>query len=259
MTRDVPGVRPISAARRSEASINPAGFPTTHWSRVARAVNPGGAEARSALADLCAAYWYPIYTMIRRRGHDEADALDLTQEYFARLLDKPVLAAADRDRGRFRDFLRADCGFFLNGRRDRDRARKRGGDRPPVSIDLRDAEGRYLVEPADEPADRLFERSWALTLLGRALDRVASAYATTGRGPLFERLKGVLTGGSRPASSAEIARELGMREAAVQQAASRLRRRYREALHAEIAATLDDPTDLAIEAEIRDLFDALGR
>ncbi len=197
--------------------------------------------------------------MIRRRGHHEADALDLTQEYFARLLEKPVLAAADRDRGRFRDFLRADCGFFLNGRRDRDRAQKRGGARPLLSIDARDAEGRYLVEPADEPADRLFERSWALTLLGRAVDRLASEYATTGRGPLFERLQGVLTGGSRTVSYGEVARDLGLREAAVQQAASRLRRRYREALRAEIAATLDDPTDAAVDSEIRDLFDALGQ
>ena len=213
---------------RRNASIIPAGFPTTHWSRVARAVDPGGADARAALAELCAAYWYPIYTLVRRLGYGEADALDLTQEYFARLLEKPVLAAADPDRGRFRAFLRADCVFFLNGRRDRDRAQKRGGARPLLSIDARDAEGRYLVEPADEPADRLFERSWALTLLGRAVDRLASEYATTGRGPLFERLQGVLTGGSRTVSYARGRRrprpERGRRPAGRQPAAEALPR-----------------------------------
>jgi RNA polymerase sigma-70 factor (ECF subfamily) len=240
-------------------STPPPGFPTTCWSRVARAGDLGGDDARDALAELCAAYWYPVYALVRRLRYGEADALDLTQEYFARLLEKPVLAAADPGRGRFRAFLHTDCTFFLNGRRDRDRARKRGGPRPLLSIDACDAEGRYLVEPADEPADRLFERSWALTLLGRAVDRLASEYATTGRGPLFERLQGVLTGGSRTVSYGEVARDLGLSEAAVQQAASRLRRRYREALRAEIAATLEDPTDAAVESEIRDLFDALGQ
>ena len=222
--------------------------------------NPGGPDARAALAELCAAYWFPIYALIRRLGHGESDALDLTQEYFARLLEKPVLAAADQARGRFRSFLRADCGLFLNGRRDHDRAHKRGGGRPPLSIDTRDAEGRYLVEPADDVTpERLFDRTWALTLLGRALDRLAADYAATGRGPLFERLQAALTAGSRSVSYSEIAGELGMSEAAVQQAAHRLRKRYRDALRAEIGATLEDPSAATVESEIRDLFDALGQ
>jgi len=241
-------------------STSKPGFPTTRWSRVARAGDPGAADAREALAELCATYWYPIYALVRRLGHGEADALDLTQQYFARLLEKPVLAAADQTRGRFRAFLRADCGFFLNGCRDRDQAQKRGGGRRSLSIDTRDAEGRYLVEPADDlTPDRLFDRAWMLTLLGRALDRLATDYAATGRGPLFEKLQGVLTGESRSVSYAEIAGQLGLTEAAVQQAASRLRKRYRETLRDEIAATLDDPTDAAVESEIHDLFDALGR
>jgi len=241
-------------------STSKPGFPTTRWSRVARAGDPGGADARKALAELCAAYWYPIYALVRRLGHGEADALDLTQQYFARLLEKPVLAAADQTRGRFRAFLRADCGFFLNGCRDRDQAQKRGGGRRSLSIDARDAEGRYLVEPADDlTPDRLFDRAWMLTLLGRALDRLATDYAATGRGPLFEKLQGVLTGESRSMSYAEIAGQLGLTEAAVQQAASQLRKRTREAHREEIAATLDDPSDAAVESEIRDLLDALGR
>ena len=240
-------------------SSPPAGFPTTCWSRVARAGDLGGADARAALAELCAAYWYPIYALVRRLGHGEADALDLTQDYFARLLEEPVLAAADRTRGRFRAFLRADCRFFLAGLRDRERAEKRGGGRPPLSIDARDAEGRYLVEPADGlTPERLFDRAWALTLLGRALDRLADDYAATGRAAVFEALRPALVDHRGAASHADVAARLGLSVAATQQAASRLRKRYREALRDEIAATLDDPSDDAVAAEIRDLFDALG-
>ena len=240
-------------------SHKPSGFPTTRWSRIARAGAPDEAKARAALAELCEAYWYPIYALVRRRGHAESDALDLTQEYFARLLENPVFAAADPARGRFRGFLRTDCGYFLAGVRDRDRAQKRGGDQKAVSIDTRDAEGRYLSEPADDlTPDRLFDRAWGLTLLGRALDRLAAQYLATGRAQLFERLQGVLAGDSRTLPYAEIARDLGLTEAAVQQAASRLRKRYRQTLRDEIAGTLDDPTEEAIESEIRDLFDALA-
>ena len=232
-------------------------FPTTRWSRVARAGDRAGDDARAALAELCAAYWYPIYAMIRRMGH--ADALDLTQGYFARLLEKPVIAAADPARGRFRAFLRADCGHYLGDCRDRQQAEKRGGGRSSLSIDARDAEGRYILEPADDLApDRLFDRAWALTLLGRAVDRLAADYAAAGRGAVFERLQGALTGGGK-VPYARVATDLGLTEAAVQQAANRLRRRYREALRDEIAATLDDPSDGAVQAEMRDLFDALGR
>jgi RNA polymerase sigma-70 factor (ECF subfamily) len=105
----------------------PIGFPTTRWSRVARASEHGGSDSRAALAELCTAYWYPVYALIRRRGHDPDKAADLAQEYFARLLEKGILAAADPAKGRFRSFLRADCAFFLADARDRENARKRGG------------------------------------------------------------------------------------------------------------------------------------
>jgi RNA polymerase sigma-70 factor (ECF subfamily) len=241
-------------------SDHPADFPTTRWSRITRAADPAGPEARAALAELCAAYWYPIYALIRRRGHNPDAALDLTQDYFARLLEKGTLAAANPDKGRFRAFLRTDCSFFLSDRGDRDRALRRGGGRAVLSIDARDAEGRYLVEPADDlTAERLFDRAWALTLLARALDRLAAAEAAAGRGPLFERLQGTLGGGASTIAHGEVARALGLSPEAVHQAASRLRKHYRAALHDEIAATLDDPKDAAVEAEIRDLFEALGR
>src|SRR5690349_1572037 len=110
-------------------------FPTTHWSRIVAAADPEAPEARSALGELCAAYWYPIYAFIRRHGHGPVDALDLTQDYFARLLESGLLAAADRRRGRFRSFLRTDCAYFLADERDRRLALKRGGGRLPLSID----------------------------------------------------------------------------------------------------------------------------
>jgi RNA polymerase sigma-70 factor (ECF subfamily) len=240
-------------------SLPSAGFPTTDWSRVARAGDPADMEARVALSQLCESYWYPIYALIRRLGHPESDALDLAQEYFARLLEKPVLSGADRTKGRFRAFLRADCRFFLNGCHDRARAQKRGGGCLPRSIDARDAEGRYLVELVDSlTPNRLFDRAWALTLLGRALDRLADEYSATGRADVFEALRPTLVDQHGAAPHSEMAARLGLSVAAVQKAASRLRKRYREVLRDEIAATLDDPSEDAVAAEIRDLFDALG-
>jgi RNA polymerase sigma-70 factor (ECF subfamily) len=171
-------------------------FPTTHWSRVAQAGDLASPDARASLVELCAAYWYPIYALIRRKGHDPDAALDLTQDYFARLLEKGTLAAADHRRGRFRAFLRTDCGFFLAHERARAQAATRGGRPAVLSIDARDAEGRYLREPADgrylrEPADgatpeHLFDRAWALNLLDAVLDRLAREYAGSGRSAQFE-------------------------------------------------------------------------
>src|SRR5262249_36525882 len=126
----------------------PARFPTTHWSRVARAGGPPTPEARAALAELCGGYWDPTFDLLRRQGHGADAALDLTQDYSARLLEKGTVAAADPVKGRFRSFLLADCTFFLTDRRDRDRALRRGGGRPVLSIDARDAEGRFLREPS---------------------------------------------------------------------------------------------------------------
>jgi RNA polymerase sigma-70 factor (ECF subfamily) len=131
-------------------------FPTRRWSRIAAA-----GDAPDALAELCDAYWYPIYAFIRRAGHDADAALDLTQGYFARLLERRPFEAADPSRGRFRAFLLADCRHFLAHRREHDHARRRGGGRRPLPIDAHDAEGRYHPEPShDRTAARLFERDW---------------------------------------------------------------------------------------------------
>lgn len=235
-------------------------FPTTHWGRVVAAGAGATAEDRDSLAELCRAYWYPLYAFVRRQGYQPADAQDLTQAYFTRLIQGGVLAAVDQHKGRFRAFLRTDCGYFLTRRREQDQARKRGGGIALLSLDARDAEGRYLREPSDDlTPGRLFDRSWALTLLDGVLDRLGREYVDAGRGPLFERLQGVLGGGRHAVHYATIAAQLGTTEAAIQQAVQRLRKRYRALLCEQIAATLDEPTEADIDDEIRGLLAALGR
>ena len=210
-----------------------------------------------ALAALCAAYWYPIYAFIRRKGSGPEEALDLTQDYFARLLERRTIAAADPVRGRFRSFLLADCTRFLADQYERGRAAKRGGGVAPLSIDARDAEGRYLREPVhDRTPERLFERAWALALLDDVLARLRHEYEGSGRRTTFEVLKVVLIDGPRTIPHAELARRLGTTEGAVQVAVHRLRRRYRDLVRESIAATVNDKAE--VEDEIRDLFAALA-
>jgi len=232
-------------------------FGTTHWSLVLAARNRNDPRARVALSTLCQSYWYPIYVYIRRRGHDPQAAEDLTQEFFAELLRLGALAGVDRSKGKFRAFLQACCRHFLAHQRDHRRALKRGGGRQEFSIDIRDAEGRYLREPVDDlTPEALFDRRWALTLLENIFDDLRAEYRRADKSVLFDALKSQLTGGPDASPHAEIAARLGMTENAVQVAAHRLRRRYREALHARIATTVADPAD--VEDEIRDLFAAVS-
>jgi RNA polymerase sigma-70 factor (ECF subfamily) len=231
-------------------------FATTRWSLVVAAQHRSQPEAGQALAELCRLYWYPLYGYIRSRGHGHDEAQDLTQEFFARLLEKDGLAAVDQNKGRFRSFLLAACQHFLANQHDHDRAQKRGGGRQSVSIDFRDADGRYGHEPAHgETPERLFERRWALALLERVLARLRGEYEAAGRGRLFHCLKARLTG-DRAVPHAQAAAELGVTEGAIKVAVHRLRQRYRELLRDEIGQTVDDPGQ--VEEEIRALFAALG-
>jgi RNA polymerase sigma-70 factor (ECF subfamily) len=240
-------------------SRSPGRFPTTRWSRVARAAGPPTPEASAALAELCGSYWYPIYALIRRKGFSADAALDLTQDYFARLLEKGTVAAADPAKGRFRAFLLADCSFFLADRRDRDRALKRGGGHPVLSIDARDAEGRFLLEPShDRTPERMFERDWALALIARALGRLETHYAETGRSALFRSLKPFLSSDRAAAPRAAVAAELGMTDGTLRVALHRLRARFAAGLREEVAATLRDDGDEAIEEELQALFAVVG-
>ncbi len=202
-------------------------FPTTHWSRVATAGVPAAAGASEALAELCAAYWYPLYAFVRRKGHGPDEAADLVQGTFAVLLSRDGLARVDSGRGRFRSFLMAACVHHIADCRGRDHAAKRGGGRAPVSIDRREAEDRFGSEPAHEQtAERLFERRWAIDLLDRAIGRLEAEMAAAGKADLCARLLPSLTGGRGEVPLAAIAAALGMTEAAIKTAASRLRRRY---------------------------------
>jgi RNA polymerase sigma-70 factor (ECF subfamily) len=230
-------------------------FATTRWSLIAAARDPDAPEARQALAELCGLYWYPLYAYIRRRGHDHAGAEDLTQGFFAHLLERHDWAAADPARGRFRSFLLAACQHFLANEHDRATAQKRGSGRQPLSLDFADADGRYAREPAhDQTPERLFERRWALTLLEQVLAGLREEYESSGKGRLFEALKGSLGGPEVP--YAAVAADLGLSEGAVKVAAHRLRQRYRDRLRAAIAETVAGEEQ--VDEELRDLFAALG-
>ncbi len=207
------------------------------------------------MAELCRIYWYPLYAFIRHRGHAAHDAEDLTQEFFARLLDKHFLASADREKGRFRTFLLMAVKRFLANEYDAAQARKRGGGQRIVPFEGLQPEARYHQEPADNlTPERLFEQQWALTLLDQVLARLQAEMTAGGKAALFESLKGHLAG-SREESYAATAARLGMNEGAVKVAVHRLRRRYRELLHDEIAHTVATPEE--IEDEIRYLFTCL--
>jgi RNA polymerase sigma factor (sigma-70 family) len=231
-------------------------FATTRWSLVAAATDPAAPHTREALADLCRLYWFPVYAYVRRRGRDHHAAQDITQAFFARLLETNGLAAADRARGRFRSYLLAACQHFLANEHDRETAKKRGGGRAHLPLDFDTADGRYAREPADgQPPERAFDREWALGLLDRALGELRAEYADSGKAKLFDALKGCLAGGAEVAY-ADLAAGLGMTEGAVKVAVHRLRQRYKDRLRRLIADTVATPDE--VDDEIRDLFGALG-
>ena len=235
----------------------PQAFVTTHWSVVLTAGRRDTARARDALARLCQTYWHPLYAYVRRVGHSPHDAQDLTQEFFARLLEKNFLAGADESRGRFRSFLLASLKHFLANEWHKAQAQKRGGGQIPLSIDFDAAETAVHFEPADTTtADKIYERRWALTLLDCVLRRLREEFVRDGKEKLFEQLKPTLTEASRSVPYAEIARRLDTTEGAVKVAVHRLRQRYREVLRAEIADTVARPG--AVEDELRNLFAALA-
>jgi RNA polymerase sigma factor (sigma-70 family) len=232
-------------------------FATTHWSLVLSAGDQPSPQAVDALEKLCRAYWLPIYAFVRRQGRSPHDAQDLTQEFFARLLEKKSLAVADPARGRFRSFLLASLKHFLANEWDKARAQKRGGGQILIPIDAADAETKHGLDPADPAtAEKIYERRWALALLDQVLRRLREEYVRDGREKLFEQLKPTLTEASRTVPYAEIAARLGTSEGAVKVAVHRLRQRYRELLRTEIADTVAGPDE--VEDEIRNLFAALA-
>lgn len=213
--------------------------------------------SKAALADLCQRYWYPLYVYVRRRVADLDEARDLTQDFFARLLEKNTLALADPQRGRFRSFLLTALKHFLINEWEKNRAQKRGGGRKVLAIDFDAKDQQWALEPAHAwTPERLYERQWALTLLDEVLAKLRREFQIAGKTRLFEQLKSFLVGDSAKTSHADAAERLGMTEGAVKVAAHRLRKRYRELLRHEVAQTVSD--DKEVEDEIRALFRSLA-
>jgi len=239
------------------SSVPRARFATTRWTMVLAAGRRSSPDAARALEDLCRAYWYPLYAYVRRRGHAKADAEDLTQAFFARLLEKDFLRAAAREKGRFRTFMLVAFQRFCANEWDRARAQKRGGGQVILSLNLDTAERRYHAEPTDElSADRIFERRWALTLIEQTIARLRREYETAGKGGDFDQLKTFLTADSGEIPYAQLVEKLGQNEGALRVAVHRLRKRFRELFRQEIAQTVSSPDE--IEGELRHLLSALS-
>jgi len=230
-------------------------FATTHWS-VVLAARGESAEAKAALEKLCRTYWWPLYGFVRREGYKPEEAQDLTQAFFARLLERRDLETVRRERGRLRSYLLASLKNFLSKARHREMTIKRGEGRPLISLDDLLARERADQEPAHKlSADRIYERRWALTLLEQVLARLRTEYEAAGKLLLFDRLKELLAGESSQPSQAEIAAQMQMTENAVKQAFHRMRHRYRQLLHEEIANTVAVPED--VEGELRHFISVL--
>jgi RNA polymerase sigma-70 factor (ECF subfamily) len=232
-------------------------FATTQWSIVLAAGRHDDGESRAALAALCQNYWQPVYGFVRRRAASVEAARDLTQEFFFQLLEREALAVASPERGRFRAFLLTSLKNFLATERKRERAQKRGGGRPQLSLDWATAESRMSWEPADPlTPERRFERQWATTLLERVVEQLREEMVAAGQGGPFDVLKAALARDQDRLPYADVAAALDCSPEAARQAAHRLRKRYRELLRAEIAQTVADVQE--VDDEIRRLFAVFG-
>jgi RNA polymerase sigma-70 factor (ECF subfamily) len=232
-------------------------FATTHWTVVLAAGQRHTPQSDTALEQLCRSYWFPLYAYIRRRGHAKADAEDLTQAFFARLLEKNFLAGLDGEKGKFRAFLLAALKHFLANEWDKSRTQKRGGGEIPLSLDWQTADSKFQVAATNEPSpDKAFDREWALALLARVIERLQAECAAEGKAKLFGELKTFLMAGGGDSAQAAVAKSLDMEEGAVRVAIHRLRKRYRQLLRDEIANTLSD--EKMVEEEMRALFGAFG-
>lgn len=231
-------------------------FATTRWTVVLAAGTRDAPSARAALETLCATYWYPLYALARRRGADRERSADLVQGFFAALLEKGWVGDADPARGRFRAFLLTAFLRFCAKEHEKETAQKRGGGVRPLSLDFDAGETRFQAEgPTDLAPERVFERRWALTLLGRALERTRAEFDGE-RAATFDALVPFIGGPGDARPYAEIAVRLGSTEGAVKVAVHRLRARYREHLRTEIRDTVHD--DAAVDDEIRHLMEALA-
>jgi DNA-directed RNA polymerase specialized sigma24 family protein len=232
-------------------------FATTHWSVVLAAGHSSVPGSQQALENLCRAYWYPLYAYVRRRGHSPEEAQDLTQDFFARFLEKKYFKLADPGRGRFRTFLLTALTHFLTNEWKKGHCRKRGSGQAVMSLDAESAEQRYAAEPLEETSpETIYERRWAATLLEGVLKSLQQEWAAADKGWQFDELKATLWGGSNGPSYADIAARRSTTETAIKLAAHRLRQRYRELLRAEIAHLVACPAE--IDDELRHLIEVIS-
>lgn len=233
-------------------------FVTTHWSLVLSARDRESPQSAAALEKLCRTYWYPLYAYIRHSGQSRENAEDLTQAFFARLLEKKFLDSAQQGRGYFRSFLLVALKRFLANDWERAHAEKRGGFHTCISLDTELAERKIRIEIASptDPPDRAFERRWALALLEQTMSRLRSEFERAGKMAEFERLKVFLTADKKEVPYAAVAAELGMDEGALRVAVHRLRKRYRELFREEIAHTLAEGE--SVDEELRYLMAVLS-
>jgi len=247
-------------ARDKPTNLSPGGrerFATTHWSMVLAAGRSSSPRHEPALSTLCQTYWFPLYAYLRRHGHDAHEAADHTQAFFAQMLDKDYLKKVKPKGGKFRSFLLTALKHFVANERARAAAKKRGGGRAILSLDFASAESQYALEPADDlTPEKLFEKSWALTVLERTMDRLGAELACKGKQKLFDHLKAYLAAEPSAIPYRDVAAELGMTEGAARVAVHRLRKRCRQLLRDEIAQTVADEGQ--IDNEIRGLFAALS-
>lgn len=233
-------------------------FPPTRWTMVVAAQNVTDESGRrQALSELCDSYWYPLYAFLRREGASVEDAEDLTQGFFAHLLDQDRLRHLQGTRGRLRSYLLQAIKNYRANQHRREMTVKRGGGQTLISIDADAGEKLYQLEPAEHDSpETLYETGWALTLLNRALAKVRADYEDGGRVELFDNLQGLLAGRDNPSQGAELAEKLDLTPRAFDVALHRLRKRYRVAVEAEIAETVSDPGE--VEEEVQYLFKVFG-
>jgi RNA polymerase sigma factor (sigma-70 family) len=239
-----------------------AAFPLTRWSMVLQLRHDGETEqSRAALEELCRQYWFPLYAFARRRGQSPADAEDLTQSFFAELIDAKLFESADPAQGRLRTFLLAAFQRRLADQHRREHALKRGGGQPLVSIDLDLAEDRFRAELADhETPESVFELRWAVALLDAAMGSLEQEYVEAGKRPQFDALRPFLTAAQAHATGyEELAGQLKLSVVATRQSVHRLRERFRQILRQHVADTLREPTPAAVDEELAALKSALTR
>ena len=224
-------------------------FPTTHWTLVMR-VREGGAVRQAALEELCVLYWYPIYAFLRRRGHAQHDAEDLTQGFFAKLLGDKTFDAAQADKGRLRTFLLCSLDRHLVDQQRHEGRLKRGGGKQIIAFEELHAEERYALEPQDHrDPEWLFTHAWAQLLLDGVRDKLRESFAETGRAEVFTTLLPFLLMEDAPPSYREVARTLDSSETAVRLLVFRMRVKFRDLLREEIARTVGAPEEVAGEME----------